>query len=520
MKRNLAWLAAAAPLALAPAPGLSARSGDDAVTVRAATLPYVRTVDERFQSYQIGFSHLTGGDTWKAMEAIETKPGQPRDFSAVREARAPTDLGNRRLRNLTAALAPFYLRYSGTTANNVWFQDDEAPRMDGPPPGFKVVLTRQRWREALDFAEAVNAKVVTSFTVSHGVRDAGHDWTPRVAAPWLAYTRAIGREIHAVELYNEPNAPEPPEVPQGVSVAQFGRDYAAFAAFMAKAAPQVKLAGPGNATLGIPGVRSIMKPTPEDYARAEPKPRFDIFSYHFYPVLSQRCAPANSPQSITADKALDPEFLARPDGQFQAIRALRDQHAPGAPIWLTETGGAACGGLAWQQTFLDMARYLDTHARLAKQGLDAIFTHALISGSNGVIDEKTFQPNASYWAAVLWRRLMGTRILDAGAQRPGLHLYAHCLRGVPGGVALLAINLEGREKRLRLSGRAEVYALTAREPLSRTVLLNGQELAVGPDDTLPTMEPVRARGRDVVLPALGNSFIALPKANNSACRAT
>ena len=131
----------------------------------------------------------------------------------------------------------------------------------------------------------------------------------------MAYTRSIGRSIYAAELYNEPNAPEYPELPKGYTTEQFGRDFATFSAFMAKAAPSVKLAGPGNATLGIPGVASIMKPSPEDYAMADPKPRFGIFSYHFYPVLSQRCAPANSPQSITMDKALDPDFLARPERQ-------------------------------------------------------------------------------------------------------------------------------------------------------------------------------------------------------------
>ncbi len=518
MRVSLMHLAAGLALTGLIAMPLAAEAGpaDAAVTIPAGTLPYVRTTDERFQSYQIGFSHLTGGETWKAFDALGGQPGK--SIADVREARAPTDLTSRRLRNLTAALAPFYLRYSGTTANNVYFQDDDRPPLASPPSGFKVVLTRQRWRDALEFAQAVNTKVVTSFTISRGVRDADHNWTPAMAAPWMAYTRSIGREIYAAELYNEPNAPEYPELPKGYSAEQFGRDYAAFTAFMAKASPNVKLAGPGNATLGIPGVEAIMKPSPEDYAKAEPKPRFDIFSYHFYPVLSQRCAPANSPQSIPADKALDPEFLARPDRQFQSIKALRDQYAPGAPIWLTETGGAACGGLQWQQTFLDMARYLDTQARLAKQGLDAIFTHALISGSNGVIDEKTFQPNASYWGAVLWRRLMGTRILDTGPQRAGLHLYAHCLRGIPGGVSLLAINLEGNEKQLSLTGPAELYSLTAREPLSRNVLLNGRELAVTLHDTLPAMEPVRTQGRGIALQPLGNAFIALPKANNPACR--
>lgn len=485
-------------------------------TIVASEFRFVREMDERYQSFQIGFSHLTGGETWKAFDALGGQPGK--SIADVREPRAPTDLANRRLRNLTAELAPFYLRYGGTTANNVYFQDDDRPQLAAPPPGYKVVLTRQRWRDALEFAEAVNAKVVTSFTISSGVRDADHNWTPAMAAPWMAYTHSIGREIYAAELYNEPNAPEYPELPKGYSAEQFGRDYATFAAFMAKAAPDVKLAGPGNATLGIPGVEALMKPSPEDYAKAEPKPSFDIFSYHFYPVLSQRCAPADSPQSISVDQALDPEFLARPDRQFQTIRNLREQYAPGAPIWLTETGGAACGGLQWQQTFLDIARYLDTQARLAKQGLDAIFTHALISGNNGVIDEKTFMPNADYWAALMWRRLMGTRILDAGPIEPGLHIYAHCQRGVPGGVTVLAINLRDQVGRVSVDGPADIYALTAPDLQSRAVLLNGVPLELGADDTVPPTSPVRRQSGEVTLAPTSTTFIALPKAGNPVCR--
>lgn len=490
-------------------------SRSSARQIDAKRLPFVRQTDERFQSFQIGFSHLTGGETWKSFDKMGGQPAK--SVSDAREARSATDLRNRRLRNLTTALAPLYIRYGGTTANNVYFQNNDDPSVEAPK-GYKVVLTRKRWREALDFADAVNAKVVTSFTISSGVRDANHNWTPAMAAPWMAYTRSIGRSIYAAELYNEPNAPEYPELPKGYTVEQFGRDFAEFSHFMAKAAPEVKLAGPGNAMLGIPGVESIMKPTPEDYAKADPKPRFGIFSYHFYPVLSQRCAAANSPQSITIDKALDAEFLARPDRQIQSIKVLRDKYAPGAPIWLTETGGAACGGLQWQPTFLDMFRYLDTQARLGKQGLDAIFTHALISGNNGVIDEKTFEPNASYWGAVLWRKLMGSRILDAGPNGAGLHTYAHCLRGRPGGVALLAINLKDSPSTLGLSGKAQVYTLTSPDLQSKSVLLNGRALELDARDRLPAMTPVRVNARRIDLAPRSISFIAVPQAGNPACR--
>ena len=47
--------------------------------------------------------------------------------------------------------------------------------------------------------------------------------------------------------------------------------------------------------------------------------------------------------------------------------------------------------------FQPVLDFLDTQGCLAKQRLDVIVTHALISGSSGVIDEKTFLPNANFW---------------------------------------------------------------------------------------------------------------------------
>ena len=487
------------------------------VEIRAARLPLVRTIDERFQSFQIGMSHLTGGETWKSYDAKEKAGAQPpSSVAAVREARLPADLTNRRLRTLAAALGPFYVRYGGTTTNSVYFQDNDEPRPARPPAGYSVVLTRAGWKGGIDFARAVNARILTGFTVSTGVRDASGGWTPREAAPWLAYTHAAGGQIYAAELFNEPNAPDPAGFKTGVSAGQFARDFAAYSAFMKHAAPGVKLAGPGVATLGVP-VLSLDGTTPEQYISETPRPVLDIVSYHFYGALAERCVPASSPMAASPGIALTEEWLARPDKQFQRHKALRDRYAPSKPIWLTETGAAACGGPRWQPSYLDTFRYLDTQGRLAKQGLDAIFHHALISGSNGVIDEKTFQPNADYWAALLWRRLMGTGVLDAGPAEPGLHVYAHCLRGSRGGVTLLAINLHTAPATIRISGRAEVYALTAPELQSRTVLLNGRALALGSNDSLPVLTP-RHVTDSVSLAPTSIAFIALPNAGNRACR--
>lgn len=499
-----------------------ASKAEQAAAIDASSLPLVREMDERFQSFQIGMSHLTGGDTWvsyDAMDSQEVTRDYAGDLSAVREPRDPTDLTNRRLRNLARELGPFYVRYGGTTSNSVYFQDNDQPRLAEVPEGYSRLLTRAAWKRAIDFAKHVDAKIVTGFTVSSGVRDADGVWTPMHAKPWLDYTRAAGGEIYAAEMFNEPNMAAYDDMLEEYGPADFAKDFAAYRAFMEKAAPGLKLAGPGDVDTGPAGGPRPNIPETEEYLSAEPNPKFDIFSYHYYGALSERCAPPDSEMGISPENALSEAWLARQDGPLRKRMALRGKYAPGAPIWNTETGAAACGGPQWQPTFRDSFRYLDTNARLSKQGLDAIFTHALISGSNGVIDEKTFMPNANYWAALMWRRLMGTRILDTGPIAEGLHVYAHCQPDVSGGVTVLAINLVDEPARVVLDGPVEVYALTAANLDSRTVLLNGQPLELGPNDTVPETQPSRQASDNLMLVAPTSiNFLALPQAGNSACR--
>lgn len=517
-----AMIAGASLLALASAAGgrdAQGQAHSRSARVEARNLPMVRTMDERFQSFQLGFSHLTGGDTWVSYENMTAQAVKERqytgDLASVREPRAPTDLTNRRFRNLVAGLAPLYIRYGGTTTNTVYFQDNDEPKLRQAPAGYKAVLTRKRWREALEFAKAVDAKIYTGFSVGHGVRDNAKLWTPVHAKAWLDYNKSIDGEIYAAELFNEPNMEGHSERLGNYTAQDFAKDYAVFKAFMTKADPRIKLVGPSDVETGGGSMAGL--PDTAAYLNADPKPKFDIISYHFYPAIAERCAGTDSPRGIKVENALSDEYLARQDAPFQTRKALRDRLAPGAPIWNTETGGAACGGTRWQTSFLDTFRFIDTQARLAKQGMDAIFTHAILSGSNGVIDEKTFMPNADYWAALLWRKFVGTQVLDAGPIKPGLHIYAHCLRGRAGGVTLMAINLEPATATVQASGPAEVYALTAPELMSKTVLLNGKPLALGADDSLPAITPVKQNGRRVVLAGHSVNFITLPQAGNREC---
>jgi hypothetical protein len=99
-----------------------------------------------------------------------------------------------------------------------------------------------------------------------------------------------------------------------------------------------------------------------------------------------------------------------------------------------------------------------------------------------------------------------------------LHLYAHCLRDQPGGVAVVAINLDqASPAELRLTSPADLYALTADKLEATTVKLNGQPLALAGSDRLPALrrKPVRP-GRLSVAPA-SLSFLAMPAAGNPSC---
>jgi heparanase len=140
-----------------------------------------------------------------------------------------------------------------------------------------------------------------------------------------------------------------------------------------------------------------------------------------------------------------------------------------------------------------------------------------------LLDENTLAPRPNYWASLLWRKFMGTTVLDAGpSPEPSLHLYAHCLRGQPGGVALLAINTDRTTSHsLNLTTAAERYTLSVPsiENLEDThVQLNGTELKLGADDAIPQLSGMPTGPGPLTLAPASITFVAIPKADNASCR--
>src|SRR6185503_8217585 len=138
----------------------------------------------------------------------------------------------------------------------------------------------------------------------------------------------------------------------------------------------------------------------------------------------------------------------------------------------------------------------------------------------GLLDESTMEPRPDYWAGVLWKRLMGTTVLNPEAQSDAsVRVYAQCMRGVRGGVALVAMNTDAKAKHsIAISTPAERYTLTSDSLTSNSVSLNGTVLRANADGSLPEMKGQRAEAGTIEMDPVSVVFLAVPSAKNSACR--
>ncbi len=482
-----------------------------AITLDPSAMPSVGTVDPHFQSYNIEMVELTGGRFWRDYRLL----GPIRTPEDRYGYRPPIDLGNKRLRQLARALGPAYVRVSGTWANTSYYAGrSNAAR----PAGFAQTLTHRQLRGLADYLRHTGGSLVTSFAGSAGTRDAAGRWQPDQMKLFLRDAAALGIRVVGAEFVNEPNLIAATGAPDGYTPADWGRDHDLFVREFRTAAPGALVLGPGSVGDGTLTERAAaaagVKLLPSDRLLAAQRAPIDVLSYHYYGGVSERCA-TSGPLAVNEAQALDPDWLARSDRALSMYRVLRDTHASGRPIWLTETAQAACGGSRWASGFRDTPRYVDQLGRLARQGVQVVMHNTLAVGEYALLDNDSFAPRPNYWAALLWSRLMGERVLNVPQADPLLRLYAHCLKGQPGGVGLVAINLATQPRLFGAGGKASVLTLTGSSDL-RQALVNGRPLALGPGDRMPSMQPMAVDGT-VTVPGGAIAFLAVPAAN-PACR--
>lgn len=478
-----------------------------------AKLPRLAEVSDRYQAYNIEMVEVTGGRFWAPY-------GGPAD-ERYRQ-RPPIDLTDPKLIALAKALGPSLLRVSGTWANNTYL---EAPgeNLTAPPPGFVQVLKRQQWANVVAFSKAVDAPIVTSFAVSKGTRGPDGVWTPAQAQRLVDLTQAEGGRLYAAEFFNEANMPSAaPEMPKPYTAENYGAEFRIFRDWARKAAPDMKILGVGG--VGEAGLLTSV-PVPgdmgshvssEDMMKANPN-SVDAVSYHFYGSVSQRCVGLGIGTAMK-DEALRAKWLDLTLRDYRYYAALRDRFEQGKPIWNTETAQAACGGSPWASTFLDTFRYLNQNGALAQQGVQVVMHNTLAASDYALIDRDTLTPRPNYWAAVLWRRTMGTTVLASPASPTAdLRIYAQCLPARRGGVGLVLLNTGATAERIALPGKAKAWIMTGKPLETRSILINGKAPSVDAHGALTGLDGVTLAG-GIVVPGQAIAFAAIPGAANPACR--
>merc|ERR1711957_168723 len=147
--------------------------------------------------------------------------------------------------------------------------------------------------------------------------------------------------------------------------------------------------------------------------------------------------------------------------------------------------------------------FIDALSSLAKLGHFGFNRQSLVGGNYELLSTDSLEPNPDFWVAVLFSRLMGTRVLDTSMVEGSdldLHIFAHCGRE-PGTVAFAFANRDTRrsfEVRLDVAGvnsttsmRSE-YHLTAAnssDRFDRFALLNGRSLTLPGYAELPSLAP-------------------------------
>lgn len=495
--------------------GTSAPPADTTAELTIDSSAPVATVDERYLSFAVDTAQVVGGLFWSA---------EP-DPQLIGQERQPVyDFSRPRLRALAAELAPAFLRIGGSDADRVMYDMTDDPIAEEDlPEEFEFVLTADQVDGIFEFADALDLGVLFTLSAGPGTRDEAGDWTPDMARELLDYVTENDYQVTLWELGNEWDRffvildIDPPVTP-----AQAVQDFAAARALLEEYYDEDFLLG-GTSSAYWPSTGELI-PMYRPFMEMGGGESLDVVTWHYYPTQSERGGALRT-DPWERGILLDPEDLDIGLKWADEVIDYRDNYAPSLPVWLGESGHAQFGGQptasdSWEGTFW----WLDQLGAFARRDIK-VSVRQTLSGSNyGLIDDVTLDPRPDYWASVLWRRLMGQRVLDVArtAVDDLVRVYVHCSYLRSGAVTVLAINLdEENDVRIEVDGISgadkELYLLTSDALDSQDLFLNGTLLR-DDEGTLPPLDPEAIGSQSANLPRRSIAFIVYPNADAPACR--
>lgn len=439
-----------------------------------------------------------------------------------------------RVRKLVSHLRPFKLRVGGITGDWVHYNGFANNSMPSglsasywPTKEFSFSTTN--WAELKQFAQATGAKVVFQLDELHG-RDCTlpQEWCQGTwnTSNLAEFLRAIKQDyvsgdwLVGLELGNELTNPRWQR--QHLTVQETIDDMVA-----------LKALGDGifheMPTYVAPSTDYCSGGQPEQYLKGVAG-TLSAFSFHSYPG----CGYAKSAAPglllnltwlrtglIENDAHADVGSCVSAASKFGVKGLLTETQS--TCIWENCTGRDPTEVPCHVRTFNNGFWYIASLGQFALAGVElhARWTLSEEVGSpfstifwdyDGSISIAT-----DYWVAVLHKRLMGSKVLNAALsdQNVGL-VYASCSAHIEGAVTVMYANPSASAIMLTPPEGwtwHQHYVFTGE---GVTIRLNGEDLKIMDDGELPDIKPV-AKGGDVQLPPLSYGFFVFPQASAVVC---
>ncbi|KAI6656754.1 Heparanase-like [Oopsacas minuta] len=420
-----------------------------------------------------------------------------------------------RFNTLMRAISPAWVRIGGTQGDHMTFKEgDTNNRFEDNTFSSKTFQ---------DFCILVqNFRLNLTFGLNLLLRE-GNLWNPTNAEVLMNYILKLGGKCRVhFELGNEPDL----YFAQGYAVneSQIVTDFTLARKTIDKVnfTQRSFLWGPDVASPLYSGYfLNVLKSMP-------PTGVLDGVTYHHFYDQADIADPVYSYDPLVLDKFLDRATQAADWTQtYQKNTTL----ILGS---VADYTGDGAGGIS--DTFLQGFMYLDSLGIAAYLKHSIYFKNSLFGTKYSSLleltpDRSTVNPTPAYWITLLYRRLVGSKVLSvtgSTSRERKVRIYAHCQNGTKNGsvvIYLMNLAVSGQEIEIRNDPMKVSpqywYLLSSPDPdlSSKVILLNGDILSLTNNTILPELTPdIKPASNLIKLPARQYGFIVFPSANVKPCK--
>eukprot|EP00271_Cylindrocystis_brebissonii_P012830 TRINITY_DN32338_c0_g1_i1.p1 TRINITY_DN32338_c0_g1~~TRINITY_DN32338_c0_g1_i1.p1 ORF type:complete len:641 (+),score=76.78 TRINITY_DN32338_c0_g1_i1:155-2077(+) len=451
-------------------------------------------------------------------------------------------------RRALTVFSPFLLRLGGSLQDHIVYQMNDEVMAGGQPSmgkeecrpikrgghlGFNGgCLTTKRWDALCSMCLEVGCRIAFGLNALRGRTDLGKNefsgaWDSANAEALLNHSAKVKCPVHAWLLGNELVGDL--GIGAHLSADLYAEDVKRLRAAMVRAYGErndIPLLGAPDSHMETPWIPNFL-----EVAKGE----VDIITLHNY-FLEAGVDPG------VKDLIMDPQYTKSQSERYTYSWKDIHQAAPGVQVWMSEAGGAYNSGQPnATNSFMSGFWYLNELGLAASHHYARFCRQTFIGGSYSLLNPLTFEPNPDFYSAVLWKRLMGTRVLKTSVSgSPWVHAFAHCSRQNDGGLVLLLLNYNGTHEQsvhVKLSSTARhpaTHNLSQRREFrlttvggdiqSQSMLLNGQLLSLeNVDDLAQGVEvEVNDSGKEgstvIMLAPHSYAFIEIPRTQLAVCQ--